>query len=626
MADELLDQFLIEGRELVARALDDLAGLTGDLADRACLDGLFRTVHTLKGSVAVFDLPALGRLLHGAETLLEAARIEGRLDQGQLSAAEETLDLVDAWLDALETGSGPAPTLLERTDAVSLQFGDEGGAPAAPAPAEGAGWPLELAKSADHRGPLVAVRYRPATDAYFRGEDPLAVVLAVPGLVKLTARSDADAGPDYNPFECRLEFRALSSAPISDVRAALRLVGDEVELTVVDAQAQEPAEATAGAQLRSVRVDAASLDSLASLVDELVIAKNALAHDHGETREAASRRAVLDRVVAELHAAVTAMRLVGLGRLFGRFPRQVREIGRELGKEVEFVVSGGDVAVDKAVVEGLYEPLLHLIRNALDHGLESGAERLAAGKRQTAVLSLSARAAGETITVDVSDDGRGLDLGRIRAKAVQRGVASQEEAAALSDAEAADLIFAPGFSTAAEVSDLSGRGVGMDAVRTAVAALGGRITLINRPGQGLTVRLLLPASVVLAKVLAVKAGGESFGVPLDTVAEMHRVRRDEVQSIRAGRAYVRREAVTPLLRLSDLLGLQAAPDDESFPVISLPGEDGPVGVQIDEIGERFEAPLRPMGGVLSGFPGVLGTVLRGDGQVLLVLDMRELTS
>jgi two-component system chemotaxis sensor kinase CheA len=626
--DELLEQFLIEGRELVERAEAELTALDADGGQRSALDSLFRTIHTLKGSVGLFDLPDLGGVLHAAETALELARRDNAVAPDLVETLRRVVDLTEAWLEALDR-EAPVDLLVDQARLVSRRLGD------APEPASSTGdgvWAQDLARDAAVDGKAVAIRYRPAADAFFRGDDPLAVIRDVPALIGLRLSAEEAATTHYDPFRCGLAIEALSAASLAEVRQALRFVSDQVELTVVGG-AGVVSRAPVDATLRSLRIDAARLDSLAALVDELVIAKNTLAHataglvvDNGRERELANAQASLERLVSDLHASVTGLRLVGLNHVFSRLPRQVREIADALGKDVELTVIGDQVAVDKSVAERLFEPLLHLIRNALDHGVEPPAARQAAGKRPRALLTLTARALGDEIAIDLSDDGRGVDVTRVRRVAVERGVASDDVVAELTEEAAVDLIFAPGFSTAAQVSDVSGRGVGMDAVRAAIGELGGRIALDNRPGQGLTVRLTLPARVVLTKILVVTTGGERFGVPLDSVIETHRVQPEQVTDIRAGRAYVRRDSVIPLLRLSDLLGFDRASDGEVFPVLNVDAGGEPLGIQIDEIAERVEAPMRPMGGLLAGYPGVMGTVLQGDGQVLLVLDLVELAA
>ena len=273
--DELLEQFLAEGRELIARGLANLAVLAETPADGEVIDDLFRTLHTLKGSAGLFELPELTALLHATETRLEETRRQGRLDGLAASAVERALDVTDAWLDAIDRHGEPTEQL--RREATLIEAPTAGATPADSDGAGSVGWAQALAREAGATGPAVAIRYSPAPDAYFRGDDPLAILRGVPGLISLTLTPSAQAEP-YDPFQCGLVALALSSAPLADVRLALRLVGDQAEIAAVEAQDIAAPSAGAGLALRSLRIDAQRLDDLAALVDELVIAKNGLLH------------------------------------------------------------------------------------------------------------------------------------------------------------------------------------------------------------------------------------------------------------------------------------------------------------------------------------------------------------
>lgn len=629
--DDLLEQFLVEGRELLDRTGVDLASLARDPTDARALDSLFRAMHTLKGSAALFDIPELTRLLHGLETRLQAARTEGALSAADRGRAQRGLDVADAWLEALAQSGAPSDRL--RAETLALERG-EGGAAETLVSSGLERWAAPFAAGSPGSGAVVAVRYTPASDAFFRGDDPLALMRALPGLFRLALDVPPAEAP-YDPFTCTLTIQALSSASLADVRAATRLVSDQVELAILEAPPTDDAGPVSAVALRSLRIDAGRLDEAAALVDELVIAKNTLLHQTAllataappaQARDLANTLAAIERLVGDLHASVTRLRLVTLGHVFARLPRQARELADSLGKTVELMISGETVALDKSVVEHLYEPLLHLLRNAIDHGIEAPEVRRRQGKPDCAVIALSAQMSRDEVIIDLADDGAGIDVVRVRQTAVRRGVMDETTAEALSDAAAADLIFSPGFSTAGVVTQVSGRGVGMDAVRAAAARVGGRVALQNRPGKGLTVRMTLPANVVLTRLLVVEAAGEQFGVPLEAVREAHRVRRDEITPVRAGRAYTRRDGVIPLLRLSDLLGAAPHEDTAAFPVLRVEAGGEAVGIQVDAIAERIEAPLRPLAGLLAHHPGVLGTVLRGDGRVLLVLDLAELAA
>jgi two-component system chemotaxis sensor kinase CheA len=282
------------------------------------------------------------------------------------------------------------------------------------------------------------------------------------------------------------------------------------------------------------------------------------------------------------------------------------------------------VEADKAIVDGLFEPLLHLLRNAIDHGIEEPAARQAAGKPRAGRIALAARREGEAVLVELSDDGRGLDPVRLRQVARERGFMEPAAIEALEDAAALDLVFRSGFSTANAVTDISGRGVGMDAVRAAVEAMGGRIALSSTPGAGTTIRLSLPQGASVTTVLTVLAGGEAFGIPAEMVSETARIPASRILPLRDAEAFVLRDRTVPLLRLSALLGLPVPPRGSAARVLVTGTGAARVGLEVDGFTGRLDVLLRPLGGLLRGMPGLLGTALLGDGRVLMVLDLPEL--
>lgn len=425
-----------------------------------------------------------------------------------------------------------------------------------------------------------------------------------------------------------------------------------------DAEAPPPAVA-----LRALRVDVARIDTLVALTGELTVAKNAIGHvtrlaqeradPEGLARMLKDQHALLDRLVRELHRSVLAIRVLPLRHVFQRFPRLVREMARDLGKSVRLVTEGETTEADKAIVEALFEPVLHVLRNALDHGIEPEAERRAAGKDATSVLRLRAVRGGDLVIVEVTDDGRGIDTAELRRVAARQGIASAEALARMTDAAAVELIFAPGFSTAGAVTGLSGRGVGMDAVRSAIARMGGRVAVDSQPGRGTTVRFTLPFTVMIVQVMTVEVAGQVFGIPIDAVVETVRIPRDRISRLGAAEAFVHRDRTVSLVRLSGTLDLPASnrqdegrrtpdvpeshlpapgptapatPDEAStdarIVVVSVAGQIG--ALEVDGFGERMDVMLKPMEGLLAGMGGFAGTTVLGDGRVLIVLDLQEL--
>ncbi|PWC54204.1 hypothetical protein TSH7_31500 [Azospirillum sp. TSH7] len=391
---------------------------------------------------------------------------------------------------------------------------------------------------------------------------------------------------------------------------------------------------TAAAQ-KVLKVDQGKVDSLMNLIGELVVAKNGLPYlsrraeqiyaSREMAREIKDQHAVIDRIAQELQEAIMAVRMLPVGQMFQRFPRLVRDLARRLDKRIELVVTGEETEADKTVIESLVDPLVHMIRNAIDHGIEPPEDRLAAGKPETGTIRLSACQENDRVVIEVSDDGAGIDPATIRRKAVQRGLLAAEAAEALSDADAVNLVFAPGFSTKEQVSDLSGRGVGMDVVRTAVEKAGGTVTLTSTLGGGTAVRLAVPLTMAVTRVMSVDVSGHAFGVPMDIIAETVRIPQARIHSIRGDEAFVLRDTVVPVVRLGRLLDLPETaerPEEEAVMVVRFGKER--LGVVVDGFRESLEVIVKPMDGILAGMPGYSGTALLGDGRVLLVLDLKEL--
>jgi two-component system chemotaxis sensor kinase CheA len=408
-------------------------------------------------------------------------------------------------------------------------------------------------------------------------------------------------------------------------------------LRIGDAQAVKrvtEAAAKIDSSPRTFRVEAARLDELVNLTGELSVAKNAIGHVAKMALDASSPLASLlrdqhlniDKLATELQRVVLGMRVLPVRHLFQRFQRLVREMSAALNKPARLVTSGEETEADKAVIEALYEPLLHLLRNAMDHGVEEAPQRAKAGKPQAATITLRAARQGESVIVEVADDGRGIDVARVRQIAAERGLVTPEALQAMRDAEIVDLIFEPGFSTSATVTEHSGRGVGMDAVRTALARLGGHVSVETVAGAGSTVRLTLPFSVLMTQVMTVEAGGQNFGIPLDAIVETIQVAPGQIQDVGTARALVHRDRTLPVINLAQLLGRQSprqTTDEGAILVnVAFGGHEG--AFQVDRLGQRVDIMLKPMSGLLKGMPGVSGTTLLGDGSILIVLDVEAL--
>ena len=627
--NEFLEQFLVEARELVEQATADLLALEREPGDRASLDGSFRAFHTLKGGAGIVDFPAMGRAMHAAEDVLSMVRQGDRpVTASLIGDCLACLDQVVQWLDSIEESgelpsgadaaadrlaarfsAGETATESAKIEAATVQAPTVGGEVTAFAAAlavlreqtallaiRGEGLEGRIASA----GRLAANVFR------YLGRSDIAERIAV-------AATESLAGPDPAGLARAIEAGMES---LNDTPAPVPI---------------EPVAIRADPLSRSLRVDAERVDALVDLTGELTVAKNAIGHiamlaregDNALSASIASEYGKLDRLIDGLQRAVLELRILPLRRVFQRFSRLVREMSESLAKPVRLVIEGEETQADKAIVEMLFEPLLHVVRNAMDHGVEFSAERAAAGKSAIATICLRARRESEHVFVEVEDDGRGIDADRIRRAAVERGLATADTVASMSEDAVIDLIFLPGFSTAADITDLSGRGVGMDAVRESIERLGGRVRLETRAGAGSTVRFVLPFSVMMMRVMTVEAGGQWFGIPLDAVVETVRVRREEIRSVGQAHAFVLRNRTVPLIGLAATLGWARveSSSDATVVVASSGGVLG--GLEVGRLGARMEVMLKPAEGLLSGIPAIAGTTMLGDGQVLLVLDIKE---
>lgn len=388
---------------------------------------------------------------------------------------------------------------------------------------------------------------------------------------------------------------------------------------------------------RVLKVSQEKIDRLMDLIGEMVVAKNALpylaaraesVHENRElAREIKAQYAVINRIAEDMQHAIMQVRMLPVGTVFQRFGRLVRDISRKLGKEVRLVMSGEDTEADKTVIEALAEPLVHILRNSLDHGIELPGVRQMAGKGPQGTIEVGARQEGDRVFIEIRDDGAGIDVARVKAKAVERGLLTPERAEALSDQEAQYLIFAPGFSTAETVTDLSGRGVGMDVVRSTIERINGSVTLHSEATKGTCITLSLPLSMAVTNVMVIETGQRRFGVPMDMIVETVRVHGEDIHTFKQARTAVLRGRIVPLRAMNDLLAMgepQQLNEDGEHAVLVVRSGGEAVGLIVDNFHGTCDIILKPLEGVLAGITGFAGTALMGDGSVLLVLNPKEL--
>lgn len=403
------------------------------------------------------------------------------------------------------------------------------------------------------------------------------------------------------------------------------------ESEIVASRPEEPSGVT------SLKVDPAKVDLLMNLIGEMVVAKNALPYLAEQAEQRYGNRELsleikaayegINRIAEEMHDAIMQVRMMPCSVIFRRFSRVVRDTANRLGKRVNLVLEGEETEADRNIIESLVDPLMHLVRNSLDHGFESVEERIGAGKRANGTLVIRAKQESDRAVIEIVDDGRGIDPETIRRRSVEKKLIDASMVDRMTDADALDLLFLPGFSTADVVSNLSGRGVGLDAVRTAIDRMHGSVTIESSVGIGTTVRLSLPRTMASTSVIIVEADGQTFGVPMESVVETVRIPRSAVLNIKKERVTTLRGRVVPLRTINDALGLGSDPrangDDELAVLVLHVGNDD-AGLVVDDFRRTADIILKPMSGVLAGLPAYAGSTLMGDGSVLMVLNPKEL--
>jgi two-component system chemotaxis sensor kinase CheA len=388
---------------------------------------------------------------------------------------------------------------------------------------------------------------------------------------------------------------------------------------------------------KSLKVDQVKIDRLMNLIGEMVVAKNALPYlaqraenqfgNRELAREIKAQYSIINRISDEMQDSIMQVRMMAVSFVFQRFPRLARDISRKLNKKVQLVLEGEETAADKNIIEALADPLIHIVRNSLDHGLETPEVRVASGKPATGTLTIRALQESDRVLIEIIDDGKGIDPALMKRKAYEKGVIDEATLERISDQDAVNLIFAAGFSTAETISDLSGRGVGMDVVRSAVQKVNGTVQVESVVGKGTCVRISLPLSMAVTQVMIVESDGQLFGVPMDHVVETVRIPRSSVHTIKRSQTAVLRGRVVPLKALNKMLGLMAEPmanADDELAVLLVQANGEELGILVDGFRETTGTIQKPLGGVLSGLSAYSGSALMGDGSVLMVLNVKEI--
>ena len=642
-AQDPVAAFRVEAGELLDAIEQGLLDLGHRLDDRGLVDEVFRGLHTLKGSGAMFGFDALATFTHHCESAFDRVRkglvpATAELVAVILSAKDHMRALLDA--DGAAASDPHGDAILARLQAAI----DASGGRAAPAtkPAGPAGWRLS---------------FRLPADAMANGTNPLMLLdeLRELGECRIVARTDAiPAFPDLVPTECHIgwDVEIRTNAPKSAIEDVFIFVMDDMELAIdpltcdADEEAVEEARPTlslvpsgdiateaagqasgrpAAKAGESVRVPAERLDELMDRVGELVIAQSRLSQvaDSGADLVLRSVSEEIERLAGELRDTMMVLRMVPVASLFGRFRRLVHDLSRETGKAIELATDGETTEVDKTVIERLADPMVHLIRNACDHGLETPGERIAAGKPETGTVRLSAHQAGGEVVITIRDDGRGIDRERVRARAEAQGLIQPGQA--LADQELLQLIFHPGFSTAAQVTNLSGRGVGMDVVKRTIESLRGAIDVASTPGEGSTVVLRIPLTLAIIEGLLVRVGDGRYVIPLAAVEECLELSLEEDLRSRGRSLITLRDRLVPFLRLREMFATGTRPDTYQKIVVVATGAER-VGLVVDQIIGNHQTVIKSMSSLHRDVGTFAGATILGDGGVALILDVAQLVA
>ncbi len=632
---EIIAEFLVESHENLDQLDRDLVDLERDPGSRELLSSIFRTIHTIKGTSGFLAFNRLEALTHVGENLLS------RLRDGQMEmtgpVTESLLSMVDtvrALLESVEASGNDTAAAVDVDTVVNtlrqVLEGAEGPSPAAEEPAEDRARP-----DAAEPTPVVEASAEPVSDPVEEPEEALVEpareddvdevadhaaggVVAEVGDAGLVEAAELDAGEPERVHpklgEILVERGIVSSADIEEALA---------EQSAAD---QGDDTARRGVVDSSVRVDVDLLDSLVQLVGELVLTRNQVlqrteSQDDIELVRAAQR---LDLVASELQEGIMKTRMQPIGQVWSKMPRVVRDLAVQLGREVDLQMEGHDTELDRSLLEALKGPLTHLVRNALDHGIETPADRTAAGKSAQGRLLLRSFHESGQVVIEISDDGKGIDPDVIARVAIERGVITRDQAARMETREIVNLIFRPGFSTAAEVTNVSGRGVGMDVVRTNIERIGGTVDMQSQVGVGTTCRVRIPLTLAIIPALVIGEGEETYAIPQANLVELVRLEAEDmtrnVEEVAGAPVLRLRGHLLPLVSMAEVLG-RTRPEADALTVVVVQADDMRFGICVDKVHDTQEIVVKPIGRQLKLLPTYAGATIMGDGRVALILDV-----
>ncbi len=639
--------FVTESREHVSAINHSLLDLERGVGGDEPVSAIFRSVHTIKGMSATMGYAAVASLSHELETLLDRVRRGVRtIDEQLMELLFQSADVLEAAIETAVSGASTVDVgpLVERLRAQG-QVGDapvrgRRGGVAPPPATSGPGW-----TAPEPAGAGVLVRIRLAAETPLVGVRAFLVVQAARALGTVSAVSPSAEAMQRGDMAHDFALRLVTQRDAAAVERALRAAGDVADVVVGDGTLVEQAElavsepatfvealttsvppdGTGVRQQRSVRIDLRRLDNLMNLIGELVITRGRLVQLSASIDDAALTETVTQasRLVADLQDEIMTSRMVPVWQVFDRFPRLVRDAAHSVHKQVEFVIEGKDVELDRSMLDEVGDPIVHLLRNAVDHGIEAPAVRAALGKPAAGRLTLSALRDRSAVAIRVTDDGKGVDRQRVLQRAHEQGLVEPTRTE-LSDEELFRIISRPGFSTADTVTDLSGRGVGIDAVYNRVRTLGGSVDMRSVPGQGTTVTMRLPLTLAIVRALLARIGDETYAVPMTHIRETVELLPSILRSVQGKEVMMLRDEVLPLMRMRELMRFdgERARGTEQVVVVEL--ADRRAALVVDALIGQQEIVVKQFDGVRDGFSLFGGATILGDGAPALILDVSSL--
>ncbi|QQW89594.1 chemotaxis histidine kinase/response regulator CheAY2 [Helicobacter pylori] len=646
---EIMEDFLIEAFEMNEQLDQDLVELEHNPEDLDLLNRIFRVAHTIKGSSSFLNLNILTRLTHNMEDVLNRAR------KGEIKITPDIMDVVLRSIDLMktllvtirDTGSDTnngkeneieeAVKQLQAITSQNLEGAKEtSGTKEAPKEEAEKEAKKENTEENQENKAKAPTAKNPASDNPLADEPDLDYTNMSAEEVEaeierlLNKRQEAD-----KERRAQKKQEAKPKQEVTPTKETPKTETPKAPKTETKAKAKADTEENKAPSIgveQTVRVDVRRLDHLMNLIGELVLGKNRLIRIYGDVEERYDGEKFLEElnqvvssisaVTTDLQLAVMKTRMQPVGKVFNKFPRMVRDLSRELGKSIELIIEGEETELDKSIVEEIGDPLIHIIRNSCDHGIEPLEERRRLNKPETGKVQLSAYNEGNHIVIKISDDGKGLDPVMLKEKAIEKGVISERDAEGMSDREAFNLIFKPGFSTAKVVSNVSGRGVGMDVVKTNIEKLNGIIEIDSEVGVGTTQKLKIPLTLAIIQALLVGVQEEYYAIPLSSVLETVRISQDEIYTV-DGKSVLRlRDEVLSLVRLSDIFKVDAILESSSDVYVVIIGlADQKIGVIVDYLIGQEEVVIKSLGYYLKNTRGIAGATVRGDGKITLIVDV-----